>query len=107
MLKSPKNSFAENIIQCSLNDLFEYAQNQIRNSLNSKSYYFIILCIMGKKILNFFGNTRDSLLSNLNDHIVEIENQIDLRYESLVESLEMNRTECKIKLNIFRDDMEK
>ena len=62
---------------------------------------------MGKKILNFFGNTRDSLLSNLNDHIVEIENQIDLRYESLVESLEMNRTECKIKLKIFKDYMEK
>ena len=104
LLRSPKNSFAESIIQSSLIDLFDYVQHRIENSFNSKFNFFLQL---GVSLNIFFVKKEDSLLSNLYDHVVEIESQIDLRYESLVESIEMCRTEFKIKLNQFRDDMEK
>ena len=48
----------------------------------------------------------DSLKSLLKDYLVEIENEIDLRYESVVDLLETFRTECKSKLFKFKEDFE-
>ena len=49
----------------------------------------------------------DSLKSELKDYVDKIENEIDLRYESVVESLEKYRSECKSKLFKFKEDFEK
>ena len=46
-------------------------------------------------------------MSRLKDYVDEIENQIDLRYESVVESLETYRSECKYKLFNFKENIEK
>ena len=48
----------------------------------------------------------DSLKSQLKDYVDEIENDIDLRYESVVDSLETYRSECKSKLFKFKEDFE-
>jgi hypothetical protein len=45
--------------------------------------------------------------NELNEKIVEIENQIDLRYESFIEILENSRAECKSKLHAIKQDFEK
>ena len=45
--------------------------------------------------------------SQLKDYVDEIKNQIDIRYESLVGSLETYRTECKSKLVKFKEDFDK
>ena len=47
------------------------------------------------------------MMSQLKDYVDEIENQIDIRYESIVGSLETYRTECKSKLFKFKEDLEK
>ena len=49
----------------------------------------------------------DSLKSQLKDYVNQIENEIDLRYESVVDSLESYRSECKSKLFKFKEDFEK
>ena len=48
----------------------------------------------------------DSLKSRLKDYVDQIENEIDLRYESVVDSLETYRSECKLKLFKFKEDFE-
>jgi hypothetical protein len=48
-----------------------------------------------------------SFVDELNEKIVEIENQIDLRYESFIEILENSRAECKSKLHAIKQDFEK
>ena len=45
--------------------------------------------------------------SQLKDDVDEIENQIDIRYESIVGSLETYRIECKSKLFKIKEDYEK
>ena len=45
--------------------------------------------------------------SKLKDYVDEIENQIDLRYESIVGFLETYRIECKSKLFKITEDYEK
>ena len=49
----------------------------------------------------------DSLKSQLKDYVDQIENEIDLRYESVFDSLETYRSECKSKLFNFKEDFEK
>ena len=44
----------------------------------------------------------DSLKSQLKDYVNQIENEIDLRYESVVDSLESYRSECKSKFFKFK-----
>ena len=48
----------------------------------------------------------DSLKSRLKDYVDQIENEIDLRYESVVDLLETFRSECKSKLFKFKEDFE-
>ena len=43
----------------------------------------------------------------LKEYIDNIEDQIDLRYESVVESLHSYRNECKSKLFKLKEDFEK
>jgi hypothetical protein len=45
--------------------------------------------------------------SHLKEYIDEIEDQIDLRYESIFESLETYRIEFKSELFKFKEDFEK
>jgi hypothetical protein len=49
----------------------------------------------------------DSLKSQFKEFIDSIEGQIDLRYESIVGSLDTYRIECKSKLFKFKEDFEK
>ena len=49
----------------------------------------------------------DSLKTQLKDYVDQIEDKIDLRYESVVDSLETYRSECKSKLFKFKEDFEK
>ena len=44
----------------------------------------------------------DSSKSRLKDYVDKIENEIDLRYESVVDSLETYRNEFKLKLFKFK-----
>ena len=47
-----------------------------------------------------------SLEIKLNKYVDEIEDQIDLRYESFVESLDRHRSECKSILFKFKEDLD-
>ena len=49
----------------------------------------------------------DSLKGQLKDYVDQIVNEIDLRYESVVDSLETYRSECKSKLFKIKEDFEK
>ena len=48
----------------------------------------------------------DSLKGQLKDYVDQIVNEIDLRYESVVDSLETYRSECKSKLFKIKEDFE-
>jgi hypothetical protein len=47
------------------------------------------------------------LVDELNSKIEAIENEMDIRVESLVSSIQDNREKCKKKLDTFRDDFKK
>ena len=49
----------------------------------------------------------DSLKTQLKDYVDQIEDKIDLRYESVFDSLQTYRSECKSKLFNFHEDFEK
>ena len=49
----------------------------------------------------------DSMKSQLKEYVDKIENEIVLRYESVVDSLETYPSECKSKLFKFKEDFEK
>ncbi len=47
------------------------------------------------------------MVGELSSKIENIENEMDLRVESLVSSIHDYRDECKKKLNLIRDDFKK
>ena len=103
---SPISKLSESIVQYYLNDLFEHAKENMK-TIGSKLSSILIYLSIGK-IFNLLINIQEeSLVDELNFKIEEIENEMDIRVESLIASIQSNREECKIKLETMKEEFQK
>ena len=106
-INSPINNLSESMVQYYLKDLFEYTKEtkkRIGFKLSSISFFNLSLEI----IFNSFINIQEErLIDELNLKIEGIENEMDIRVESLIASIHKYREEYKIKLETVKKEFQK
>ena len=108
LINSPINKLSESMVKIYMNDLLEYAKETVKtidSKLSSNLFYLCILIILHSFIsLNI---QEQSLVDELNLKIEGIENEMDIRVESLIASIHKYREECKIKLETVKEQFQR
>ena len=105
-INSPIIKSSESMVQYFLNDLFEYAKETMKTIVSKLSSILNYLLI--EIVFNSFVNIQEeSLIGELNSKIEGIENEMDIRVESLIASIHKYREECKIKLETVKEEFQK
>jgi hypothetical protein len=87
VLESPNNKIVETMVHSFLNDLFQYVDSIFKETTD--------------------GLKERSMIKDINEKIREIENEMDLRVQSLVAAIHEYRDECKLELENYKQEIEK
>ena len=105
-INSPINKLSVSMVQHYLNDLFEHAKENMKTICSKLSSILIYLSI-GKIFNLLIIIQEESLVDDLNLKLEEVENEMDIRVESLITSIHNYREECKIKLGTVKEEFQK
>ena len=95
----------ENIVKSFANDLIEYSNENLEKNTDLLKGNFRQASIKFNLFLNIC--LENALIEELNAKIESIENEMDLRVESLISSIHDYREECKKKLDTIKEDFKK
>jgi len=106
LINKPVIKQNENLVKFHVSDLFEYVKGILDKTTSSLEGKIERDILVNNKLL-IFQLIEDALVGELSSKIEIVENEMDIRVESLISSIHNYRDECKKKLDLIKDDFKR